>query len=275
MSAASGASGATAVSIDYDTDSNVWGPPARSLASGRWKLDAWVDVKRFHRLSTVTVPPACLEHQFPVPLPDDTPDWVQDTLPDHAAPDAKAAPWVGHPAMGTHPGTVGVVAAHNPRVSYLEMDGVLPRVINQFRVRAVNAVGAGPWSRPSISVKTTRTAPLPPGKVKLKGTADALLSLYWAPARANGYPVLRYHLQYYRHVEPRPGWIEETKSEEQLAAERRNRWVTIRDDITQTFHLCPELPHGTGFVFRCRAYNKVGWGLFSEPSDVLYTDRLL
>ena len=83
----------------------------------------------------------------------------------------------------------------DPRVSYLPLDKILPRSVNQFRVRAVNTVGVSEWSKASVAVKTTRTAPLPPGKVKLKGTADTLLSLYWAPARANGYPVLAYHLQ--------------------------------------------------------------------------------
>ncbi len=240
--------------------------------SERWKLDSWEDVASLSRHAMMAVPPACLRLQFPIPFLDDTPLWAVRSCPDYLHPDVRPAMWHGHPAVGDHPGVTGVAAVLNPRVSYLTFYGILPRSMYQFRVRAVNAVGPSNWSDGSIFVKTTRTAPLPPGKVRLKGAASTLLSLFWAPSRANGYPVLKYELQFRMFREPRQNHI---ATEDEEDAMQTDDWATIRNDLVETFCLVPGLRFRTGYIFRVRGFNKVGWSLWSEDSDIIYTPRLL
>ncbi len=69
--------------------------------------------------------------------------------------------------------------------------GIIPRSMYVFRVRGINKVGPGLWSPCTVAIKTQKTAPLPPGQVKLKASTATLLSLYWSPARPNGFPVTR------------------------------------------------------------------------------------
>jgi hypothetical protein len=255
-----------------DSDSNVLGPPQDKVQTDAWKKDAWCDIGRFVRRESTRPPVANLQYQFPVPLPADTPAWAVSTVPDHVSPEVtEAAMWHGHPAIGDHLGRTGHVAAPDPRVSYLACVGILPRSVNQFRVRAVNAVGPGEWSEPSIAVKTTRTAPLPPGQVRLKGQADNLLSVYWAPARPNGYPVTRYHLECREVIVVDPTYIGPLPT----AAEDEKRWFTVRDDLIETYCLVAGLKYGVGYTFRVKALNKVGWSLWSATSDVIKTSRLL
>ena len=258
---------------DYDSDSNLLGPSQAEADTDKWKRDEWYDVGRYDRAVANTPPVACLQYQFPVPFPDGTPEWGVMSVPDHARSDkCVAAMWHGHPAVGDHMGTTGYVSAadKDPRVGYFAAQNILPRSLAQFRIRAVNSVGPSEWSDVSVSVKTTRTAPLPPGSVRLKGQADNLLSVYWAPARPNGYPVTRYHLEVKLYSPLDPTVIPSTRN-----PLPQTQWAVVRDDLTETYCLVPGLKYGCGYTFRVKALNKVGWSLWSDESEVIKTSRLM
>lgn len=255
-----------------DSDSNVLGPSPTEAESGGWKRDAWVTIGRFDRKDCAIPPVASLQYMFDVPLPSTTPAWAMAVLPDHRdAVHCEPRDWVGHPAIGTHPGVTGYVPSLDPKVSYMSCQGVLPRCVSQFRVRALNGIGWSEYSEPTTAIRTTRTAPQPPGQVKLKGRADNLLSLYWAPARPNGYPVTRYQLECRLHdpldVTDIPTSRYKPKPE--------TLWTLIRDDLIDTYCLVPGLRYGCGYVFRVKAENKVGWSLWSDDSEIIKTSRLL
>ncbi len=248
---------------------DVIGPSAADAMN--WKQDAWVDAGRYSRVLSVEPPIASLQYQFDVPFDSTASAWALQCLPNHNSDHSVAGIWHGHPAIGDHPGMSGYVspASRDPRVCYAACTGLLPRTVNQFRVRAVNAVGPGDWSEPSCGVKTTKTAPLPPGPVRIKGRADNLLSLYWAPARPNGFPVTQYHLEGCMHEPADAAHI--PRSTEST----REQWFVVRDDLVDTFCLVPGLKYGCGYKFRVKAKNHVGWSLWSEPDEVIRTSRLL
>ena len=264
---------------DVAAESRIFGPPpdvlealARGEASDAWKLDQWIDAGSFPRPPASEPPIACLRLQIPIPLVAGTPSWAPPCVPDHAHADSRVSLWHAHPAIGDHDGTTGVIPFPDHKLSYLATYNIIPRSCYVFRVRGVNTVGVGEWSAPSISVKTMKTAPLPPGKVMLKGCTATLLSLYWAPSRPNGFPVTRYLLQVRPHREPRHNHI--ARAEERAKCVDDD-WVTYRDDLVETFCLVSDLTHGAGYVFRAKGLNEMGWSLWSPESDVIYTTRLL
>ncbi len=111
-----------------------------------------------------------------------------------------------------------------------------------FRVRASNALGDGPWSDPA-SVTPDVMVPAPIRRV-VAASAGGLVLLRWRPAAERGAPLLRYV------VERRP-----------IAGGGSETPVVVAPDTTQL--TVESLAPGTGWEFRVRAENSVGTGTWS------------
>ncbi len=118
----------------------------------------------------------------------------------------------------------------------------------EFRVRAVNADGAGPWSDASIAVTPRSDRPGAPGRPV--GTAgNGQVDLQWAaPQDDGGGEIVGYQVEVSTDGQNWVVAIPDTRSS--LAA------VTV-----------PGLTNGTSYVFRVAAINDAGVGDASDVSD--------
>ena len=104
-----------------------------------------------------------------------------------------------------HVGEGGMVATTMARLK--------PGYTYQFRVRAINRVGEGPWSRPTYSTQTASIEPEKPIPVRVHGNKQRQLEVSWKAPYDNGAQISGYVLRYV--VSPPKEELEEKpKSEE-------------------------------------------------------------
>ena len=71
-----------------------------------------------------------------------------------------------------------------------------PGYTYQFRVRAVNRVGSGEWSRPTYSTPTSSIEPDAPAPVRVHGNQQRKVTVSWKAPADNGAQISRYLLRY-------------------------------------------------------------------------------
>jgi titin len=112
----------------------------------------------------------------------------------------------------------------------------------EFRVAAVNVVGAGPWSS---AVQTTPAGTPEPPSALLATAGAGRARLTWTAPDSNGSPLTDYIVQ---------------RSTDGAT------WTTIRDGVsTATATTVSGLTNGTRYQFRVAAANGVGAGPWSSP----------
>jgi hypothetical protein len=119
-----------------------------------------------------------------------------------------------------------------------------------FRVKAVNALGDGPYTDKSASVDITSTVPDPPtGAAGTRG--DTQVSLTWsAPAYTGGIALTDYVIQY--------------------SSNSGSTWTTFADGTsTSTSATVTGLSNGTSYIFQVAAVNATGTGAYSGPSSAV------
>ena len=119
-----------------------------------------------------------------------------------------------------------------------------------FRVKAVNALGDGPYTDKSASVDITSTVPDPPtGAAGTRG--DTQVSLTWsAPAYTGGIVLTDYVVQY--------------------SSNSGSTWTTFADGTsTSTSTTVTGLSNGTSYIFRVAAVNATGTGSYSTSSSAV------
>ncbi|EGD72515.1 hypothetical protein PTSG_00536 [Salpingoeca rosetta] len=115
-----------------------------------------------------------------------------------------------------------------------------------FRLRAITAIGSGPWSNATCASTTKGGTPLPPAILPAPLSANGTsLTIGWRKPGDGGHPILRYD------VEQDNWWIDEPL---RLAGN------TTRLQFTTTFPLFPSAT----YTFRVRACNAIGCGAFSN-----------
>lgn len=126
--------------------------------------------------------------------------------------------------------------------------GLSPGRTYLFRVRAVNSVGAGPWSEP-LHAQSGAGAPDPPANlaVQVKGSTCAAVS--WDEAVCHGAPVSEYQLEC-RH----------TGSEDDAA------YVQVYAG-RNTHYEARSLEPASAYCFRVMACSSAGSSTFSEPIE--------
>ncbi len=117
----------------------------------------------------------------------------------------------------------------------------------EFRVRASNALGDGPWSDPSV----VTPAVMVPARVRrvVAASAGGLVLLRWREAAERGATLVRYVVE--RRTPAGGGW---------------GTPIEVAADQTQL--TVAGLAPGTMWEFRVRAENSVGAGLWSPPAAV-------
>ncbi|XP_075536471.1 fibronectin type-III domain-containing protein 3A-like isoform X1 [Dermacentor variabilis] len=126
--------------------------------------------------------------------------------------------------------------------------GLLPGCTYLFRVRAVNSVGAGPWSEP-LQAQSGAGAPDPPANlaVQVKGATCAAVS--WDEAVCHGAPVSEYQL------ECRRAGGEEDAAYVQVYAGRN------------THYEARSLEPASTYCFHVMACSSAGSSTFSDPIE--------
>jgi hypothetical protein len=119
-------------------------------------------------------------------------------------------------------------------------------VAQQFRVRAVNPAGPGPWSGPSAPVVPVGVPGTPVALTATPGSTQ--VALRWAPAPSNGAAVTAYQAEV--ATDPAGPW----------------RLVPVASDLAA---LVDGLVDGTPHWFRIRAVNAAGAGPFATAGPVV------
>jgi hypothetical protein len=143
----------------------------------------------------------------------------------------------------------------------------------EFRVRAHNFKGWGPWTSEGeeklSSVRTLCTPPLKPKPPVLKAFTTSSLTIRWEPPEEGGKQVFNYHLQC-RSTQERGAHIQEWG-----LLPNRSEWYTLDPKLgTKTELIIRDLCFEK-YVFRIRAQNDLGWSFFSDASDKMRTERRL
>ena len=130
------------------------------------------------------------------------------------------------------------------------LSNLSPGTAYTVHVRAVNALGTGPWSSPQVFVTSSPPNPVvyPPGAPTsgIAVAADRSVSVSWtAPADSGSYPISTYQ------VTSAPGG--------------RSCLVAV-PALTCTVS---GLTNGTSYTFTVRALNGAGWGASSDPSNAV------
>ena len=117
-----------------------------------------------------------------------------------------------------------------------------------FRVKAINALGDGPYTDKSSPVAITSTVPgKPTNVVGTPGNTQA--SLTWnAPVNTGGIALTDYVIQY--------------------SSNSGATWTTFSDGVsTNTYATVTGLNNGTTYTFQVAAVNATGTGAYSDPSS--------
>lgn len=112
-------------------------------------------------------------------------------------------------------------------------------ILHEFRVRAINAVGPGPWGTDSAT-PTSGGAPTVPGTpVDFSAfPGDGQISLSWSQGATGGSPITSYDIDY--RVSPAGGW------------------TSIADISPALGYVVTSLSNGTAYDFTIRATNAIG-----------------
>jgi len=115
-----------------------------------------------------------------------------------------------------------------------------------FRVRAVNAVGAGPWSAP-VRFCTESAPPEVPTHLAVQATGERWLRVGWQPVESSGGKLVQYEL----HV----------ACSDTTTLTPRQLWSSSNENGCEVRDLRPD----TSYVVYVRAYNDTGPSEWSEP----------
>ena len=118
----------------------------------------------------------------------------------------------------------------------------------EFRVRAVNRVGAGEWS--ATFRQATKSVPTQVQGFVLTSANATQLSVRWfTPSTPRQYPIIQYHIEYRVSGDATSTWSRETAGEASNAL---------------TIGATTALQSGTSYELRARAVNSEGEGLWSS-----------
>ena len=124
-----------------------------------------------------------------------------------------------------------------------------------FHIRAVNAVGSGPWSAPSGSTQAPGVPGAPTGVVVSNATGTSIKVSWTPPADDGGTAVIRYALAYSTDGGTTwPGW--------------NSLPTTSPPGTTWTW---TGLTPSTSYRFKAVAVNAAGWSAWSAPSPAMST----
>jgi hypothetical protein len=118
-----------------------------------------------------------------------------------------------------------------------------------FRVAAVNIVGAGQFSKLSVSVTPGSTPPAPP--TNIQGTPlNQSVNLSWStPTNTGGLPIVDYRIQ--------------------ISSNNGTTWTNYGVPVSGTSTLISGLVNGSSYKFRVAATNIIGVGPYSLPSSTI------
>ena len=128
------------------------------------------------------------------------------------------------------------------------LSGLRPGLMYQFRVCAVNAMGQGEWSRPSLSRYTLCLAPAAPEPPRAVRAELHSITLEWDPPDENGSPISH--------------WV--------LCNKMTGQEKRLKHDDGCT-HCWDKLAPGESYRFTVRALNRVGVGAASAASEPIAT----
>jgi len=101
--------------------------------------------------------------------------------------------------------------------------------------------------------------PVPP---YIAGVQKTSITVGWLPNDEGTGLVDEYTLEYKemfkQHQQPQDGW-------KTLSIQK---WAPAE----QLLHIYEKLPPNASYTFRVKARNKIGWGVFSEPSEIVTTE---
>lgn len=120
-------------------------------------------------------------------------------------------------------------------------------------VQAVKTARLAPASSHFVRPPCAEFVPFAPGKPTLRGRTDALITMEWTIPRNNGHRIDRFELQMARADTP--------------------HWVMLSNNIPDNSHMATDLIPVKKYAFRVRAHNLLGWGPWSEVSDLVKTSR--
>lgn len=118
-----------------------------------------------------------------------------------------------------------------------------------FRVAAVNRIGTGSFSTPSISVTPSTSAPESPLNLTGQPGNSSVILSWDEPLDNGGSPIINYSIQY--------------------TVDDGLNYTTVTTSSDDTSFTVINLVNGTNYKFRVAAINSVGVGTYSSLSDII------
>ena len=186
-----------------------------------------------------------------------------------ALPSCKSHPFLDDPNEGLFIPVAPNSGHTSSSVITYEIHGMAANTSYQFRVAAVNSIGAGPQGPASIEIATlSATVPDPPTQLRADMATFSSIKMSWrAPSDTKGYPVLHYNLQRTKGAvlfDPMADANNGAVTKERDAAAAAVFDLGIEIHPLTTSHTFSGLMSGYTYMFRISAVSIAGQSTYSN-----------